>query len=69
MSAAHQYTSSSWMSKMKRWVVATPTMYPPVVWTMPFGFPVVPLVYRMYRMSSASIGSGRHSAGWSAIRS
>ena len=45
ISAAHQYTSSSWMSKMSRWVEVTWVMYPPVVWAMPFGFPVVPLVY------------------------
>jgi hypothetical protein len=42
MSAAHQYTSSSRMSKMQRWVAATPVR--PVVCTIPLGFPVVPLV-------------------------
>jgi hypothetical protein len=31
---------------------------------MPFGFPVVPDVYRMYRMFSASIGSGGQSVDW-----
>ena len=61
MSAAHQYTSSSWMSKMDRCVAATPVRYPPVVCTMPFGFPVVPEVYRMYSRSSESIRSGGHS--------
>ena len=36
---------------------------------MPLGLPVVPLVYRMYSRSSASIGSGSHSVDWPATRS
>src|SRR6266851_4070112 len=42
MSAAHQYTSSSLMSKIILCVVETPARYPAVVWTMPFGDEVVP---------------------------
>jgi hypothetical protein len=34
---------------------------------MPFGFPVVPDVYRMYSMSSASIGSAAQAYGAVAI--
>ena len=44
-------------------------MYPPVVWTMPLGLPVVPLVYSMNSMSSLSICSGSQVSGWSATRS
>src|SRR5919201_3173202 len=44
MSAAHQYTSLSLMSKIILCVVATPVRYPAEVWTMPFGFAVVPEV-------------------------
>ena len=57
MSAVHQKTSSSFRSKTYFVVAATWVRYPPVVCTMPFGFPVVPDVYRMNSMSSASIGS------------
>jgi hypothetical protein len=32
------------MSKMYRWVAATPARYPPVVCMIPFGFAVVPEV-------------------------
>src|SRR3990170_109681 len=50
-------------------VVAAPTRYPAVVWTMPFGLPVVPEVYSMKSMSSASIASAGHSRGCSGTRS
>src|SRR6478609_3922137 len=46
-SAVHQNTSSSRRSNTICVVAVTPVMYPPVVWTMPLGFPVVPDVYRM----------------------
>jgi hypothetical protein len=42
-SAVHQYTSVSGLrSKTLRWVNADWVRYPPVVWKIPFGFPVVP---------------------------
>ena len=44
-SAVHQYTSvsgcTSWTTAL---VYAACVRYPPLVWKMPFGFPVVPLV-------------------------
>ncbi len=40
-----------------------------MVCTIPFGFPVVPDVYRMYRGCSASIGSAGASAGCPATTS
>src|SRR5512138_172257 len=43
-SAGHQNTSSSRRSNTSFVVAVTPVRYPPVVWTMPFGFPVVPEV-------------------------
>ena len=44
-SAVHQYTSDLGLrSKTLRWVYAAWVRYPPVVWTMPLGFPVVPEV-------------------------
>ena len=44
MSAAHQYTSSSRRSNTFACVDAAPVRYPPLVWTIPFGFPVLPEV-------------------------
>jgi hypothetical protein len=44
MSAVHQNTSVSRRSKMYFVVDATWVRYPPVVCTMPLGFPVVPEV-------------------------
>jgi hypothetical protein len=41
-SAVHQKTSSSRRSKTTFVVAATPVRKPPVVWTIPFGLPVVP---------------------------
>src|SRR5207249_4452715 len=69
MSAVHQYRSSSFRSKTYFIVVATPTRYPPVECWMPFGFPVVPDVYRMKSGSVAFIASGSHSAAALAMRS
>src|SRR5512133_3177498 len=66
-SAVHQYTSSCLRSKTYLVVTNAPVRYPPVVWTMPLGLPVVPEVYRMYSGSSLSHGSGGQygSASWS----
>src|SRR3990170_3144743 len=61
--------SSSFRSKMYLCVAATPTRYPAVVWTMPFGLPVVPDVYSMKSMSSASIASAGHARDCSGTRS
>jgi len=36
--------SSVWVSKVYLNEVAAPSMYPPVVWRMPFGLPVDPEV-------------------------
>ena len=44
-SAEHQNTSSSGLRSKTYFVVkATPVRYPPVVWRMPFGLAVEPLV-------------------------
>src|SRR5256886_2547496 len=69
MSAVHQNRSSSFRSKTYFVVVATPTRYPPVECWIPFGFPVVPDVYRMNNGSVASIASGSHSASALAMSS
>jgi hypothetical protein len=42
MSAPHQKTSESFKSKISLWVAETCVRYPPVVWRIPFGFPVEP---------------------------
>ncbi len=43
ISAAHHQTSSSgFRSKTQRMLVSAPSRNPPDVWTMPFGFAVVP---------------------------
>src|SRR5947209_10971684 len=62
MSAVHQYRSSAFRSKTYFIVVATPTRYPPVECWIPFGFPVVPDVYRRNSGSVASIASSSHFA-------
>src|SRR6185295_16605478 len=68
-SAVHQNTSESLRSKTHLVVAYTCVRYPPVVCRMPFGFPVVPDVYRMYSGSSASIASGGQSAAALDIKS
>lgn len=44
-------------------MVAAPTMYPPTVWTMPLGGPVLPLVNRQNSGSSASTHTTSHVVG------
>jgi hypothetical protein len=69
MSAVHQYVSSSLMSNTYFVVSAVCSRYPPVVCTTPFGFPVVPLVYRMYSGCSESTGSAGHTSDAASMRS
>src|SRR3989344_8771789 len=58
ISAEHQYTSSSLISKTYLQVRVAYSKYPPVVCRTPLGLPVLPDVYRINKGSSASISTG-----------
>src|SRR5678815_3983146 len=57
MSAVHQNTSSSRRSNTILVVYAAYVRYPPVVCRIPFGLPVVPLVYSVNSVCSLSNAS------------
>ena len=69
MSAVQKNTSESCMSKAQRNVEWTCVRYPPVPCSTPFGFPVVPDVYRINSGWVLSSSSGSHTADAYSIRS
>src|SRR6185437_9610354 len=62
ISAVHEYTSSARKSNTSCIEYMQPSKYPAEVCSTPLGFPVVPLVYKMYSGCSESNDSAPHSA-------